>query len=398
LATVSTFKASSDYLNSHHTDSDLPYMSPIKVLVVEDEAIVAEDIASCLEKMGYSIVDIVATGEEAIAAATSLRPDLVLMDIMLQGDLDGVEATQQIRENLKLPVVYLTANADEHTLERAKITSPFGYILKPFKDKELRATIEIALSRHQSEMEVQKALIAAETLRREAEASSDMKTQFLSMATHEFRTPLSVIGVAAELLQNYSDRMPESQKQQSIQRIQAASQSMNDLLEDVLTLGQVESGNLNLALAPLEVVAFCQELVEMVQLGAGEQHKIQFVCADSTLRVHADEKLLWHTLNNLLINAVKYSPEGSTVWLTLTRQTEHLIFEVKDQGIGIPKIYRQHLFEPFQRAGNVGKIPGTGLGLAIAKRAIDLHNGQISVDSEVAHGSTFTVSIPLQFA
>jgi hypothetical protein len=372
-------------------------MSPIKLLIVEDEAIVAEDIASCLEKMGYTIADIVATGEEAIVAATQHRPDLVLMDIMLQGNMDGVEATQQIRETLNLPVIYLTANADEHTIERAKGTEPFGYILKPFKDRELRATIEIALSRHRAEVDIQKALAAAELLRQEAEAISELKTRYLSMASHEFRTPLSVIRVATELLQNYSDQMPEAQKQQSLQRIQTASKSMNDLLEDVLTLGQVEAGKLELMLSPLEVVDFCQELVEMVQVSAGEQHDIQFVCAESAWIVNVDEKLLWHLLNNLLINAVKYSPDGSIVWLTLMCQSEELVFEVKDQGIGIPEEYRKHLFEPFHRASNVGKIQGTGLGLAIVKRAVDLHGGQISVESKVGCGTTFTVTIPIPY-
>lgn len=373
-------------------------MAPIKILVVEDEAIVAEDIASCLEKMGYSIVDVVATGEEAIAAATLHQPDLVLMDIMLQGHMDGVEATQHIRQTLKLPVVYLTANADEQTLDRAKITRPFGYILKPFKDKELRATIEIALSRHQAEVDVQKALAVAEELRKEAEINSEMKTQYLSMASHEFRTPLSVIRVAAELLQNYSDRIPEDQKQQSIQRIQAASQSMNELLEDVLTLGQVETDKLDLVLAPLEVVDFCRELVELVQAGVGEQHGVQFVCTEPALWATVDEKLLWHVLNNLLANAVKYSPTGSNVELTVGEQGDTLIFEIKDRGIGIPEPYYQHLFEPFQRAANVGKIPGTGLGLAIAKRAVDLHGGQISVSSRLDYGTTFTIKIPTKLA
>jgi hypothetical protein len=188
-------------------------MSTVKILVVEDEAIIAEDIASRLEKMGYTVVDIVATGKDAIEAATANQPNLVLMDIMLQGKMDGIEAAEKIRTILGIPVVYLTANADETTLQRAKITGPFGYVLKPFKEKELRATIEIALSRHQVELEMQEALATAEALRKEAQQLSQRKSQYVSMASHEFRTPLSVIKFSASLLRDYGSKWSEEKKE-----------------------------------------------------------------------------------------------------------------------------------------------------------------------------------------
>lgn len=369
-------------------------MVTTKILIVEDEAIVAEDIASCLEKMGYTIVDIVASGQAAIAATVNNHPDLVLMDIMLQGEMDGIETSHRICNQLNIPVVYLTANADENTLERAKETGPFGYIIKPFKDRELRAAIEIALSRHQTETEIQKALEFAEDLRQKAEETSELKTRYLSIASHEFRTPLSVIRMAAEMLQNYSDQMPDYKKQQNLERIQTATDSMNILLEDVLMLGQVESGKLELVLTPIELVSFCQEMIELLQLSSRENHSLKFNCVESTMPVMLDEKLLWYLLNNLLVNAIKYSPSGGSVTLTLYRQATHLYFEVQDQGIGIPLEHQERLFEPFERAKNVGRIPGTGLGLAIAKRSVDLHGGQISVASTLGVGTTFTVKLP----
>jgi len=373
-------------------------MVAARILIVEDEAIVAEDIASCLEKMGYCIVDIVASGEHAIAAATNLHPDLVLMDIMLQGQMDGVEATEHICRTMGIPVIYLTANADEGTLERAKITGPFGYILKPFKDKELRATIEIALSRHQTEIEIQKALKMAEIMRQEAQESNVLKTQYLSMASHEFRTPLSIIKVAAEMLQNYSNQMTDDKKQLNLQRIQAAINSMNDLLEDVLTLGHVESGKVAIATAPMELVEFCQGLIDSFQMSSGSSYCLKFVCLEPYLKVDLDEKLLWHLLNNLLANAIKYSPQGGTVLLSVEKQADQVCFQVQDWGIGMPLEYQKRLFEPFQRAANVGKIPGTGLGLAIVKRSVDLHGGRIWVESEVGQGTTFFVQLPLAMA
>lgn len=126
-------------------------MSKVKVLVVEDESIVAQDIQQSLERLGYCVPAITASGEEAVEEAVKIRPDLALMDIRLQGAMDGVEAARQLSTILSIPVIYLTAYGDESTLERAKVTEPFGYILKPFKERDLHTTIEIALYKHRME-------------------------------------------------------------------------------------------------------------------------------------------------------------------------------------------------------------------------------------------------------
>ncbi|MEA1984523.1 MAG: response regulator [Euryarchaeota archaeon] len=127
-------------------------MKDTTILVVEDEAIVAMSIKKALEKDGYSVSSIATSGEEAIKKADLLYPDLVLMDILLKGDMDGIEAAGTIREKFDIPIIYLTAHTDEETLERAKATQPYGYISKPFKEEDLRANIEIALHKHENEI------------------------------------------------------------------------------------------------------------------------------------------------------------------------------------------------------------------------------------------------------
>lgn len=126
-------------------------MSASKILIVEDEAVVSLDIARRLEKMGYEVVDRVASGEEALEVIKQERPDLVLMDINLQGEMDGIQTATILYKEHNLPVIYLTAYAGESTLQGAKESKPYGYILKPFKERELRAAIEIAISRHETE-------------------------------------------------------------------------------------------------------------------------------------------------------------------------------------------------------------------------------------------------------
>ncbi len=129
-------------------------MSKNNILVVEDEAIVSKDIQQSLKKLGYNIVGAVDTGEKAVEKANEVKPDLVLMDIMLKGDMSGIEAAEQIRKNLLIPVIYLTAYADENTLAKAKVTEPYGYIIKPFKEIDLHTSIEMALYKHSKEKEV----------------------------------------------------------------------------------------------------------------------------------------------------------------------------------------------------------------------------------------------------
>ncbi|OPY16384.1 MAG: two-component response regulator [Methanomethylovorans sp. PtaU1.Bin073] len=124
-------------------------MTDAKILVVEDENIVALEIKKRLQKLGYIVPGVASTGEDAIIKAEGILPDLVLMDIMLKGEIDGIRAAGEIRSRFNMPVIYLTAYSDEETLERAKLTEPYGYILKPFEEEDLRTTIEIALYRHQ---------------------------------------------------------------------------------------------------------------------------------------------------------------------------------------------------------------------------------------------------------
>ena len=131
-------------------------MSNERILIVEDERIVAEDLRDMLQRLEYQVLDIASSGEEAVRKAEDLHPDLVLMDIRLSGSMDGIEAAEMIWTHQEIPVTYLTAYADEPTLERAKATLPFGYILKPFEERDLRSTIEIALYKHRMDATLKK--------------------------------------------------------------------------------------------------------------------------------------------------------------------------------------------------------------------------------------------------
>ncbi len=366
----------------------------VKILVVEDEVIIGMGIRKSLKNLGYTVTAVVESGENGLEQAAEMQPDLVLMDITLKGEIDGIEAADQIRCRFNIPVVFLTAHTDVSTLERAKKAEPFGYIVKPFEERELHTTVEIALARHKAESEVRKALQKEREL-------NELKSRFVSMVSHEFRTPMSTILFSAGLLETYGPKWSEEKKLTHLHRIQAAVKQMTKLLEDILTLGKAEAGKLEFKPVPIELEQFCRELAEEMQITDENKHRINFLSKGAIADAIMDEKLLRHILSNLLSNAIKYSPEGSTVYFELTclgngaeEKSPVAMFRIQDEGIGIPPEDKPRLFETFHRATNVGTIPGTGLGLAIVKRAVDLHGGEIAVESEVGAGTRFTVTLP----
>ncbi|MBD2301533.1 PAS domain S-box protein [Nostoc sp. FACHB-190] len=224
---------------------------------------------------------------------------------------------------------------------------------------------------------------------------NELKSRFVSMTSHEFRTPLSTILSSAELLEHYRHKWTEEKQITHLHRIQAAVNRINEMLNDVLVIGKAEAGKLEYTPTTFDLVAYCHHIIEEAQLNQNNRCLIAFTSQYPAISCCMDEKLLGHILNNLLSNAIKYSPERSTVKLNITCTNAQVILEIQDQGIGIPPEDLPHLFESFHRAKNVGNILGTGLGLAIVKKCVDIHQGQIAVTSSLGVGTTFTVSLPL---
>jgi len=238
---------------------------------------------------------------------------------------------------------------------------------------------------------------AEEELRRALEKErelSELKTRFVSMASHEFRTPLTTIVSSTEILEHYFDRLQPAQREKHFRHIEIASRHMTHLLDDVLLLGRVEAEQLPFKPVRFNLAALAAEVLEQVQLSAPPGIVFE-VALDGACRDRLfDEQLMRHILTNLLSNAVKYSLKGGTVRFAVTCDAQSITIRVQDEGIGIPEKDLERLYEPFHRASNVDTIQGTGLGLVITKHAVDLHGGTIVCESTVGVGTTFTVRIP----
>ena len=230
-------------------------------------------------------------------------------------------------------------------------------------------------------------------LAREKELN-DLRSRFVSMTSHEFRTPLTAILSAAELLKDYNDRMAADQRVELLQGITTGVQRMTRMLDRVLLLGKAEAHMLEFKPRRLDLKGMCKSLVEEARLHVESGNcRLSLECPDTALEGQYDEKLLRHILDNLLSNAIKYSPDGGEVRLAIWVDGPQTVFEISDQGIGIPADEIGHLFESFHRASNVGAIAGTGLGLAIVKQSVDLHGGSIAVRSTEGQGTCFTVRL-----
>jgi PAS domain S-box-containing protein len=226
---------------------------------------------------------------------------------------------------------------------------------------------------------------------------SELRSRFISMASHEFRTPLTSILTSTEIIENYFAKLTEEQRSKNLTRIKENVKHMTHLLNDVLIIGKTEAGKLQLNLQLENLKTLCHTIVEQFEITIPSKtgHRLSFIENNLSENAMIDSKIIRQILENLISNAIKYSPDGGDVLFEAECRENEIFFKVRDQGIGIPDEDQKRLFEPFHRAKNVGTISGTGLGLAIMKTSVELHGGSIRVESSEGKGTTFTIEIPL---
>jgi signal transduction histidine kinase len=232
------------------------------------------------------------------------------------------------------------------------------------------------------------------TLEREKELSQ-LKSNFVSMVSHEFRTPLGIIQSSAELLRDFHPRMSADERNEQLHSIARNTGRMAGMMEEVLVLSRLEAGKLVFEPAPLDFNSFCRRIVDEVLSATSHRCPIELTLDSIPAQAEADEGLLGHIFTNLLSNAVKYSEAGTVVHFIVARKGREAVCLVRDQGIGISQEDQQKLFNAFHRGSNVGTRPGTGLGLLLVKRCAELHGGSVQLHSHLGEGTTLTVRLPV---
>lgn len=231
-------------------------------------------------------------------------------------------------------------------------------------------------------------------LNRERELSR-LRSAFVSLVSHEFRTPIGVIHSSAEILERYGDGFEPAERRDHLRAIQNHAWRMTELMEGVLVFGRADANRLEYHPREFDLAADCARWSDELGRITGQRCPIRLRVASGIPPAYGDSALLRHVVVNLLSNAVKYSPAGSEIFLDLERQHEHAVLSVRDRGIGIPAADRARLFQAFERGSNTGPIPGTGLGLVVIRHCLDLQGGLIEIESAEHAGTTVTIRLPL---
>lgn len=376
-----------------------------RILIVEDEAIIADDLRRALVRLGYEVCAVTDDGAEAVALSQSHRPALVLMDIHLAGSIDGIEAASAIRGRYDVPVVFLTAYSDEATLHRAKLAEPLSYLLKPFDERELRTAIELGLYLHRIAQE-RRALL--ERVRHQERLAS-LGTLSAGIA-HEVNNPLSVIVLNTDLARMTTRSLeltlggvtpkdgtaPATADTRAIDEllveVGAAAERIRRIVDDVRQFARAESHKAG----PVEPSRLVDAAVALARKTI-EQRARLFVEHAPAPHIQGSESLLMQVLLNLLTNASqalsrKTPAAGKVVVRTGTAPDGRAFIAVEDNGMGIPAELVGRVFDPFFTTKAPGE--GTGLGLSISHGIVTSHEGEIVVHSTEGVGTTMTVLFP----
>ncbi len=389
------------------------------ILIVDDTIYNIQLLSLMLLRQGYKVKQ-ATSGIQALNLVNRQLPDIILLDIRMP-DINGYEVCTRLKANpvtKDIPIIFISSIEEPSEKVEAFSVGGVDYISKPFQLIEVLARIETHLRlcslqkklQEQNEQLQLSAEVLSRSLKQERELSQ-MKSDFISVVSHEFRTPLTTIQSASELLEYYEWTKEEQVEQ--LHQIQSEVKHMTELMEDVLFLSRANANKSKINLTEFDLLHFCGQLLRQMQRTFAQDYTLtSFLHISLTntsienphlhkelpdLVVKMDEKLLRQILTNLITNAIKYSPHNKQINFKILIDQEYVTFVVIDHGIGIPEEDIEHLFSAFHRGKNVGILPGTGLGLSIVKNCVDILNGSISVKSQVDVGTEFTVMLPMTY-
>ncbi len=404
-------------------------MEKNKILIVEDEYIIAMEIKSKLKSLGYEVTSIAKTGMEAIEKVDSEKPDLITMDIQLKGEMDGIEAAKHIRDKSDIPIVFLSAYAEEEKIERAKLTLPSGYLLKPVQNRDLKVTIEMTMyaseinfkrikaeealrkSHEEMEQKVEERTRDYKKAKEEAERANLAKSEFLSNISHELRTPMHQILSFTQFGMEKIENANKDKLLYYFSKIKLSGDTLLSLLNDLLDLSKLESGKMDYEMSRKDLRLIISNVSnEFYFLLKNKDVVLEITENNIPTKIICDEYKIGQVIRNILSNAVKFTPKNKKIFISIesgkffdgqeqadTEPDATLCVKVVDQGFGIPEQELDSIFDKFvQSSKTKSGSGGTGLGLAICKEIIQAHNGKIWAQNNSNGGATFSLILPYE--
>ncbi len=362
------------------------------ILIVDDTPANLRLLSEILQKEGYKIRP-APSGRLALLAAQHSAPDLILLDINMP-EMNGYEVCRQLKEDEELahvPVIFLSALSETEDKLKAFEAGGVDYITKPFQYEEVRARVETHLRIRGLQVELEEKIVRL----REAE---ELRESLVHMIVHDLRSPLTGVMTSLQLMEMEWDQ-DDREGFEDLERALRSSRAMNQMIASLLDVAKMESGELEIQAEETDLVEIVQEAVRVLA-GLAEDSIVEVREPESPVTVHADGALITRVVQNLLANALKFSPSGEQITIRIAGTPSGGRVEVTDTGMGIPEEYREKIFEKFgQVEARENKArASTGLGLAFCKLVVQAHGGTLGVHSEVGEGSTFWVELPAEAA
>lgn len=359
-----------------------------KVLVVDDNPKM-NDYVSYMLSSSYNVLSAY-DGRTAYETILSTQPDLIVSDIMMPV-MNGYDLLDMVKENKLLsniPIILLSARAGAASVAESIKKGADDYLVKPFSDVELltRVKTQLELARSRRLIQSQEARLQKREI--------DQKDKFISIASHELKTPLTSLLAYTELLTEKAASLDKSTLQSYLNKSSTFVKRLNNLVSELVDVSRIKKGNLEYTFSAFDFPEMINESVENVRsVSPAHSFDVGGTMPDTYI---GDRYRLQQVIHNLLINAVKYSPNGGLITLNCTQEPGRIIVSVRDQGIGIPKEAMKEIFKSYGRAKTRYQISGLGIGLFICTNIIERHSGKIWVESEVDKGSVFYFSLPMK--
>ena len=359
-----------------------------KILVVDDNKTNLMLVNEILEGTDYRVL-FAENGLSALSIIESELPDLVLLDIMMPG-MNGFDVCSAVKLNKKVsstPIIIMSALCSESDIVKGLNLGAVDYVTKPFNERELLARIKTHLTISSMKKEI-------EEKNEKLEKALVFKSHIISMASHELRRPMTMIAMLSQISEKKCIKAGYDEFAKNYYTIRQLIKNSTVMLDEFIMISKNDLNQIVPSPVKFDIRQLCEEVIEESKLLTEKITSINLHFVGSEESMVADLKLMKHILNNLISNAIKYSPGSDSIDFTYSYEDNNWVFTVKDNGIGIPEQNQSTLFDEFVRADNVTGFDGCGLGLSIVKQFVEKHNGTITFESEVDVGSTFTVSIP----
>ena len=377
------------------------------ILCVDDEQMLLVSLKQQLKHQfgnDYQI-ETAESGEEALDIVEELFEDnielpLVISDQLMPGGIKGDELLTQIHAIApKTLKILLTGQANAEAVGKAvNSANLYRYMSKPWEPTDLNLTVTEAIRRYFQDKELAQFYAALEKKVAERTHELQEKNQFLGIAVHDLKNPLSAIQGFAEMVQSDFDEMPKEEIIEVTERILASSRQMFELISNLLEVNAIESGKINLSLKTIDILPTLQWLVNHYSERAkAKDITLQFLCPEKQYMAYANENTTRQIFDNLISNAVKYSPYGKCIYVRISQDDKHVRCEIQDEGLGLSDEDKQKLFGQFTRLTPkpTGGEHSTGLGLFIVKKLVESQQGKVWCESVLGQGATFTVQIPV---